>query len=177
MFTWTWHGRSDERRMDSVGYFSKDIPIALRLKPGLLLSRLYEDISGQIRDGISHGSVSYWEEKGFYEGNDLTCILYQGGVYEYHGAEDIISRIDIMPTSAACNNTLDIEILDGQDDFGVLLDYNAKKYERESMERFGKIFRVFCTRLIQQNPNVTTVGDMIRSVMTDAASNRQETGL
>ena len=166
MFTWTWHGRADRKRMDSVGYFSKDLPIAVHLKRGLLLSRLYEEISRQVRNGISHGSVSYWEEKGSYEGKDLVCFLYQGGVYEYHGGEGIFIGLETLPSpQAACNNTLDIEILDGEDEFGVLLDYNARKYERTTIERFGRIFRGLCRQLISVNPNTTRAGDVIRKAV------------
>lgn len=165
MFTWTWHGRSDEMRMNSVGYFSKDIPIAFRLKKGLLLSKLYEDIMLQIRDGISHGNVSYWEEMGSYEGKDLVCFLYQGDVYEYHDGEGIVNSMVKMPSQVAfCNNILDIEVLDGRDNFGVLLDYNAGKYERESMELFGKLFCKMCSILLKSNPNTTTVETILKAV-------------
>ena len=57
---------------------------------------------------------------------------------------------EAMPAGgAACNNTLDIEILDGRNDFGVLLDYNARKYDRSSMERFADIFCSICESLVR----------------------------
>ena len=170
MFSWTWHGRFDGKRMDSVGYYCRDLPVAVHLKPGLLLYRLYEEISEQVRNGISHGSVSYWEEnatcEGDYEGKDLVCLLYQGDIYEYDDKDGIINGMEEFPVpQVACNNTLDIEILDGKDRFGVLLDYNAKKYERATIERFGKIFRGLCSLLTSMNPNTTRVSDAIRKAV------------
>ena len=163
MFTWTWHGRSDARRMNSVGYFSRDLPISVQLKPGLLLVQLFEEISAQVRDAISRGSISYWEEKGSYANKDLVCLLYQGDVYEYHGAGNAFHSLESLPLPPMpSNNTLDLEILDGKDDFGVLLDYNALKYEQESMERFGQAFCRFCAQIVCRNPNITTVGEIIR---------------
>ena len=65
--------------------------------------------------------------------------------------------------SVSC--TRDIEILDGEDEFGVLLDYNARKYERTTIERFGRIFRGLCRQLISVNPNTTRAGDVIRKAV------------
>lgn len=168
MITWIWHGRSDRRRMESVGYFIQDLPIAVRLKGGLSLSRLFEDVSRQISEGISHGSLSYWDERDTYE--HLTCCLYQGDLHEYHDGGSLVTGVRELPLpSVASNNTLDVQILDGQDAFGVLLDYNASVYEQRSMERFGRIFRRICARFLRQNPNTATVGDVLRDALTDLA--------
>ncbi len=148
--------------MDSIGFFLRDLPLALHLKQGLLLSCLLEDISEQIRKGISHGSVSYWDEQGSYGGKDLVCLLYQGGLYGYKVRDEVLGCRDDLPVPAfACSNTLDIEILDSPDRFGVLLDYNARKYEQESMYRFGNIFCRICDHLLQNNPNTTAVGKIL----------------
>ncbi len=168
MFTWTWHDRSNRKRADSVVPFTKDIPVALRLKPGLLLSELFENINTQIREGVSHGRVSYWIEKESYRGRDLVCLLYQGDTYEYHEDHGIFrSAEELTIGPKACNNTLDIEILDGWEEFGVLLDYNARKYDRSSMERFAEIFCEICERLVRSDSAVLTVGDAIRHTHRD----------
>ncbi len=166
MLSWTWHGRSDGRRMNSVGVFFRDIPIALKLKRGLLLTELYDEVISQIRGGITHGSLSYWCEKGSYEGADLVCLLYQGEIYEYHDGEGVVSDMEYLPIpDFACNNNaFDVEILDGTDSFGVLLDYNASRYDKKSMERFGKLIDKICEEIIILNPNTTTVGQLIQRV-------------
>lgn len=162
MFTWTWHDRSNRKKVNSVVPFTKDIPVALRLKPGLLLSELFENIGVQIREGISHGRASYWIEKSSYHGEDLVCLLYQGDTYEYHEDHGVIQSAEELPSGVkACNNSLDIEILDGRDEFGVLLDYNAKKYDRTGMERFAEIFCAICERIVRNDSASLTVGDVI----------------
>ena len=173
MFTWTWHDRSNRERADSIVPFTKDIPVALRLKPGLQLSELFETISTQIREGISHGRVSYWIEKGSYFGKDLVCLLYQGDTYEYRGGGGIVRSAEELPCGPkACNNTLDIEILEGSAAFGVLLDYNAKKYDSSGMERFAELFCEICERIVRSDSAAMTVGDVIRQAHRD----RPETG-
>lgn len=165
MFTWTWHGRADSRRAQSVGLFMKDIPLAVRLKRGLRLSELYESITEQIQNGISHASVSYWEEKENYHGQELVCLLYQGDLYEQQESYGIFQAMEELPMGpTACNNTLDIEILEGSDGFGVLLDYNAKKYEKESMERFAELFCGVCSQLVRKNKSYTTVGEILHGL-------------
>lgn len=72
----------------------------------------------------------------------------------------------------ACNNTLDIEILEGSEEFGVLLDYNAKKYDRSGMERFAELFCEICERIVRSGSAAMTVGDVIRQEHRD----RPETG-
>ena len=47
------------------------------------VERFLNAISFQIRDCISHGRVSYWEEEGSYYGEDLLCLIFQGDIYDY----------------------------------------------------------------------------------------------
>ncbi len=165
MFTWTWHGRSDGKRMSSVGFFLKDMPICFELKREVLLSKVYEDMAAQIREDFSHGVISYWEELKFYEGKYLTCFLYQGDVREYHDDEGIVTGLEELERPFyACDNILDIEINDGLDEFGVLFDFNAKRYLRSSMERFGRLFCDICRFLISANPDTTTVGNVFAGI-------------
>ena len=151
-----------------MGVFFRDLPVALHLSRGLLCSRLYENVENLVRGALSHSSVSYWDEKGSYKGNDIVCLLYQGGIYEFHEGEKVVSGADMLTApDAACNNILDIEIIEGCDRFGVLLDYNAQRYERKSMERFGRMFNTVCSQLIGRNPNTTTVADVIKKSFED----------
>ena len=170
MFTWVWHGRSDGRRMNAVGYLLRELPVAVHLKRGMQLSRLYETISAQIRDGVSHGSLSYWAENDACAGEAYpTDLLYQGDLFEYHRDGDIVTGMELLSAAdIACNNSLNIEILDGREAFGVLLGYNARKYERQSMERFGSMFRTICALMIGRNPNTTTVGDILLQAAKEA---------
>ena len=56
-----------------------------------------------------------------------------------------------------CGNSPEIEILEGRDGFGFVLDYNAAQYRRESMERFVNLFAASCEMLLMtaENPDIT----------------------
>lgn len=55
VFKWTWNGRSDIRRMDSVGCFIKDLPVTFALEEGLSVEGFLKETVYQVKDGIAHG--------------------------------------------------------------------------------------------------------------------------
>ena len=48
----------------------------------------------------------------------------------------------------ACNNKMDMEILDSSSRFGVLVDYDAGVYERSTAEAFADLFCRACSELL-----------------------------
>ncbi|MBE5789643.1 MAG: hypothetical protein E7325_08345 [Clostridiales bacterium] len=56
---------------------------------------------------------------------------------------------------------LDVEILDGQDAFGVRLNYNAEKYDLGSVERFAECIRGFAAKMLKLDPGTASVADML----------------
>ncbi|MBQ7154603.1 MAG: hypothetical protein IJR85_03480, partial [Synergistaceae bacterium] len=155
MFTWTWDGRSDAEKINAVGVMIKYLPVALHLTEGLTLSGLFEEISAQIKDGISHGRISYCDEEVF--GDDLLlCLLYQGDMYEYIGDEGVIESLEAVPYDAlTCDNALNVEILDARTEYGVSLDYNAKLYDEGSMKRFAGMFCRACELMLTMDGSAT----------------------
>ena len=155
MFTWTWDGRADAEKMKAVGVLIKYLPVALHLTEGLTLSGLFEEISAQIKDGISHGRVSYCDEEAF--GDDLLlCLLYQGDMYEYIGDDSVIDSLEAVPYDAlTCDNALNVEILDARTEYGVSLDYNAKLYDEGSMKRFAGLFCKACELMLTMDGSAT----------------------
>ena len=155
MFTWTWHGRSDTRKLKAVGLLIKYLPIALHLTDGLTLSSLFENISAQIKDGISHGRVSYCDEE-VYGDDLLICLLYQGDIYEHLEDNSVIESLEAVPlNNLTCDNALNVEILDAKKEYGIALDYNGKLYDEGSMKKFSGLFCKACELLLTMNGNAT----------------------
>ena len=148
-FTWTWNGRSDIHRIESVGCFTKDLPVTFCLEEGLSVKEFLNEVVYQIKDGIAHGSVSYWEEVGSYSGEDLLCLIFQGDIYDYGEYDDIVKSVSELPSEhTACNNKMDLEILDSGVDFGIMVDYDAGVYERSTVEVFAELFCKVCCKLL-----------------------------
>ena len=75
-------------------------------------------------------------------------FFYQGDLYQYD-PNDIVESVSVMDKGIhACNNALNVEILDSKDDFGVLLGYNGAMYDKASMERFAEIICNKCNEII-----------------------------
>ena len=54
-----------------------------------------------------------------------------------------------MSPNTACDNKMDLEILDSENAFGVLVDYDAGVYERTTAEAFAKLFCKVCSELVR----------------------------
>ena len=151
-FNWTWNGRYDMNRVDSVGCFIKDLPVAFSLEEDLSAEKFLNEVSDQIRDGIAHGRVSFWEEVGSYSGENRLCLIIQGDIYDYGESDEIVRMISELPSeNAACNNKMDLEILDGAGHFGVMVDYDAGVYERSTAEAFADLFCKACLELLRES--------------------------
>lgn len=161
MITWTWNGRSDERRAGSVGVMIKDLPVATKIDRKLTIDGLLTDVSIQIREGIKHDSISYWEEKDSYYGEDLLCLTYQGNLYEYP-SDEYVEGIEIMQSDkVACRNSMEVEVLDCNDDYGIMIVYNSKLYDEVSVKNFGSLICRMCERIIESEGKDIRVKDIL----------------
>ena len=148
--------------MNSVGCFIKDLPVTFALEEGLSVEGFLRETVYQIKDGIAHGSISYWEEVGSYSGENLLCLIFQGDIYDYGDSDEIVREISELPLkNMACNNKMDMEILDSRDSFGVLVDYDAGVYERSTAEAFANLFCRACSELINIVDHSVSVNELL----------------
>ena len=148
LILWTWNGRADARTNSSVGVFFRDLPAAFHIEKDVDIQSLLKDTAQQIEEGIIHGHASYFIENNGYKGSKLLCLIYQGDLYQYK-SDEIVDSVELMDKGTyICNNTLDVEILDSDDDFGVMLNYNGAMYDKASMERFAELICSKCSEII-----------------------------
>lgn len=148
LISWTWNGRADSRINNSVGVFFKDIPASFHIEKDADVLWLIKETREQIEEGIVHGHASYFMETGAYKGKDLLCFLYQGNMYSYE-PDSITTNAEMMDKGTyACNNALDVEILESYDEYGVVLNYNGAMYDDVSMERFAGLICQKCAEII-----------------------------
>ncbi len=163
-FTWTWDGKSDMRRIDSIGCFLVDLPVTFSIEK-MSVEELLNEAAGQIRDGIAYGRVSYWEEVGSYYGEDLLCLIFQGDIYGYGEYDEIVKEQSELPKERmACNNKMNLQILDSADNFGVMVDYDAGVFERSTVEAFVDLFCQACCALLKvkdYSESVATIQEYI----------------
>ncbi|MBO4782791.1 MAG: hypothetical protein J5522_10370, partial [Lachnospiraceae bacterium] len=119
----------------------------------------------QTLEGIAHGSLSYFDRPGLYQGHDVLCLLYQGDMYNCDKYSSFMKKtavsLDTDEFPCACGNSPELEILDSREEFGFIFDYNAAEYKRESMEKFLSLFAYSCEMLLrtEEKPDIA-VRDM-----------------
>lgn len=151
-FGWIWNGRSDIESMDSVGVFIREIPIAFSMVEGKSLREYLVDAQMQIEEGINHASLSYCLDEWFMQKNGAATVIFHNDVYDYRLLDGVVNGVgkifsDKYPT--ACENPLDLEIVETPEEFQALFDYNGALYKHESMEKFAEIFIQNCEKLMK----------------------------
>ena len=161
MLSWVWNGREDVSVQRSIGLFYKDFPIAFTIDDKTKLKDLLMQAKEQVLESIAHGSISYFDRIGLYQGHEVLCLLYQGDMYECDKYRSFMKNtaepLETDEFPCGCGNSPEIEILESRDGFGFILDYNAAQYKRESMEKFVNLFAASCEMLLEtaENPDIT----------------------
>ena len=154
MLSWVWNGREKVSEQRSIGLFYKDFPIAFTIDDKTKLKDLLMQAKEQTLESIAHGSLSYFDRIGLYQGHEVLCLLYQGDMYADYKYSSFMQSADSMETDefpSACGNSPELEILDSRTEFGFILDYNAAQYKKESMEKFLRLFASSCEMLLREN--------------------------
>ena len=148
LISWTWNGRTDFRTRHSVGVFYKDLPASFHIENDSNILSLLNDTRRQIEEGIAHGHASYFMESEKYSDKDLLCLIFQGDLYWYE-PDAIVTNVEMMDRGDFASSTsLDVEILESDDEYGVMLEYNGAMYEEASMERFAGLICQKCAEII-----------------------------
>ena len=154
MLSWVWNGRKDAATQRTVGLFYKDFPIAFTIDGKTRLKDLLLQAKEQTLESIVHGSLSYFDRVGLYQGHEVLCLLYQGGMYDCDRFRSFMKAEEVLETDEypyACGNSPELEILDSGTEFGFILDYNSAQYKKESMEKFLRLFASSCEMLLKEN--------------------------
>ena len=146
--SWTYNGRDDLQKMASVGLLLCDLPLAERFTKAAKISDLYADVQKQVAGGIEHAGYPYTTLGASVAEDDNVCFLYQEDIRDGDGLEEMgIETVDVKQNKAASENILDVQVLDGKDGLGLMLDYDASCYREDSMVRFANIFMAVASAL------------------------------
>lgn len=162
---WVFNGRQTADEMQTAGYLLRILPVAEKLKPQGTIKELLESVHDQVAKDLEY---SFYPYEKLIESNargDETEVIYQrdlkgeftiGGIRAEH--------IDLEKSDPAYENVLDIEIMDNEDRFDILVEYATCFYKEESMERFCRMFEEITQKLTEvlQKENMT-VSDVIGS--------------
>ncbi|MCQ2367338.1 MAG: condensation domain-containing protein, partial [Akkermansia sp.] len=161
MLTWTYHGRGSAADCATVGCLLQDCPLAADFSHPMTLDELYRDVRGQVEQGIAHRAYPYTLRRFPPPHDDLACVFYQDDLRQIGGDwSDLYERVlDITPADGRVQNVLDIEFtVNDNGGLGVLLDYDADRYNEAGITRFHALLRGVLAVMLEGAPeNVQTI--------------------
>ena len=149
LVSWVFNGRNTREDMNIVGVLFYDLPVALHIRDDLLMADAMEDIRKQIEKGILYSKYPYLRHdcSGVVV-DDTLCIMYQESIYDFNIGSDYKSElIDIEEKDRTAQNTLDIEIIDSKDGDYLLMDYAARFYKKDSIEKYAYLVREIAKKI------------------------------
>lgn len=140
--SWIYNGRDTVEEMNTMGLLIRFLPVAVDLKPDDSVLQLLSNIHTQIIDGLKHSCYPYTVLEDSCVLDDSMCLLYQEKLKSAEDLHDMpMEHIPVPYNNPAFQNTLDIEIMDTENGFSVLMEYAESTYSATAMENFMNLFR------------------------------------
>lgn len=146
-FDWIWNGRDSAKYADTIGYFLKEIFIALELPQSTPVLDALITCKNKILQSLS--SAKDMSQKRVQPDENKICFIFQGEMYVPNTHGFVTSAKWIENSDRAAESIMDIEVKVDDGKTEVSFDYDGGKYKRESIATFSKVF-VFCCQMILQ---------------------------
>jgi hypothetical protein len=149
MVSWVYNGRNTREDMDIVGVLFHDLPVALHISSDLLMTDAIEDIREQIKKGVEYSKYPYLRyEYSRVMVDDSVCVMYQENIYDFNIPSKYNAElIEIAEKDRAAQNSLDIEVIDDKEDGYLLMDYSARFYKKDTIEKYAYLVRKIAKRI------------------------------
>lgn len=146
-FDWIWNGRDSAKYADTIGYFLKEIFIALELPQSTPVLDALITCKNKILQSLS--SANDMSQKRVQPDENKICFIFQGEMYvpNTHGFVTSVKWIENSDRAAESIMDIEVKVDDGKTE--VSFEYDGGKYKRESIATFSKVF-VFCCQMILQ---------------------------
>lgn len=161
--SWIYNGRDTMEEMNAMGLLIRFLPVAAELKPESRVTDLLSDIRSQIMGGLEHCCYPYAVMGSSCVLDDSMCILYQESLKSAGSLCGVtMDYVPVPQNNPAFQNTLDIEIMDAEDGFEVLMEYAESAYTAQAMEQFMAVFQKVARKLAAaaEKPDMT-VADVL----------------
>lgn len=140
MLSWIYNGRNDLNEMSSVGLLFRNLPVGVQFTRNTTLKGLYDDITEQINNGITHSCYPYVECDNNVVEDDLACVLYQDNLRNIGEIPGLLGEVELDNEKLASQNIMDLEILNRDEGIVMMIDYASSLYKPESIDRYRKIY-------------------------------------
>ena len=149
MLSWIYNGRNDLNEMSSVGLLFRNLPVGVQFTQNTTLKGLYDDITEQINNGITHSCYPYVECDNNVVEDDLACVLYQDNLRNIGEIPGLLGEVELDNEKLASQNIMDLEILNRDEGIVMMIDYASSLYKPESIDRYRKIYCATVDALVE----------------------------
>lgn len=146
-FDWIWNGRDSAKYANTIGYFLKEIFIALELPQCSPVLDALITCKNKILQSLS--SANDMSQKRVQPDENKICFIFQGDMYDLKSSTIFDYAEWLESPYRVAESIMDIEIMEHKGESEVSFDYDGGKYKSESIATFSKVF-VFCCQMILQ---------------------------
>ena len=164
--SWIYNGRDDLASASSVGLLCRELTVGLRLRGKTALRDIFDRTGQQVQKGIQYSCYPYMANKPQTDEGDIACVIYQRDIRRVDDFMGVrVESVDIANPNAAAESVLDLQILDGDEGLQYVFDYDAGRYEAQTMTAFRDLFgRVVAAIVHNANTDGYTFGQLKRDV-------------
>lgn len=170
--SWIYNGRDDLTSAFSVGLLCRELTVGLRLRGKTALRDIFEQAHDQVQKGIQYSCYPYMANKPQTEEGDTVCVIYQRDIRrvdDFMGNH--VKSVEIAQNNAAAESVLDIQILDDDEGLQYVFDYDAGRYEAQTVTAFQNLFKRVVAAIVN---NANTDGYAFEQLKKDVCG---KTGL
>ncbi len=164
MSTFTFHNRTDQRRMNAGGLIVATIPVGICLERCRTLNDMYEMIRKQSADGIASCAYDWISLRTNPFVNDVLPVVYEtSSITGLEFLEKMKASLEPLDAhnQAALHLTM-LQAFETEDGISVLLSYMKNAYSPEMIGRFAQTFTEVTSRLLAaRDPKQVRLPDLL----------------
>lgn len=162
-FDWIWNGRDSAKYANTIGYFLKEIFIALELPQCSPVLDALITCKNKILQSLS--SANDMSQKRVQPDENKICFIFQGDMYDLKSSTIFDYAEWLESPYRVAESIMDIEIMEHKGESEVSFDYDGGKYKSESIATFSKVFVFCCQMILQIEENAgLTIGEVKKTM-------------
>ena len=160
-FDWIWNGRDSAKYANTIGYFLKELFIALELTQSALVLDALITCKNKILQSLSCANDKTLVA--IQPSEERLCFIFQGDMYDPKDHSMFTSVEWLESPYRVAESIMDIEIMEHKGKTEASFDYDGGKFKPESIAAFSKIFAFCCQMILKVDENTgLTIGELKR---------------
>lgn len=158
-FDWIWNGRDSAKYANTIGYFLKELFIALELPQSALVLDALITCKTKVLQSLSCTNDN--SLMAVQPSEERLCFIFQGDMYDLNGLTMFTSAKWLESPYRVAESIMDIEIMEHSGGTEASFDYDGGKFKPESITVFSKLFAFCCQMILKVDENAgLTIGEL-----------------